>query len=174
VVACGFAIVALQVLPWPGDFAPFVMTITGWSSARVRLSDGRQLPGTSVSRLEYRNRDNWTITLVSDDIPGWGGTQTPDAYACRSGVYGHIDPSSGVLNSGRWTGPCPAPSRWIGYGIAWGIPWARTAADGVITYTSVGERVSFNVKTGLPIEYETGTSPFTNGHTLISFRVEQR
>jgi hypothetical protein len=73
------------------------MTITAWSSARVGLSDGRTLPGTSVSRLEYRNRDNWNYALVSDDIPGWGGTQTPDAYACRDGVYGHIEDLGCIL-----------------------------------------------------------------------------
>lgn len=173
-VTCAFSIITLQVLPWPGDFAPFVMTITGWSSARVGFSDGRTPPGTSVSQLDYRSRDNWTITLVSDAIVGWGGAQTPDAYACRNGVYGHVDLSSGVVNSGQWTGPCPAPNRWIGYGVAWGIPWDKTISNGVITYTSIGERVSFDMKTGMPLEYEAAISPFANGHTLITYKVEQR
>jgi hypothetical protein len=173
-VACAFAIISLQVLPWPGDFAPFVMTITGWSSARVGFSDGRTLPGTSVSRLDYRDRDNWTITLVSDDIVGWSGAQTPDAHACWRGVYGHVDLSSGALNSGQWTGPCPAPNRWIGYGIAWAVPWDKTISKGVITYTSTGERVAFDMRTGMPLEYEAGISPFANGHTLMTYKVEQR
>ena len=174
IVFCAVSVIALQTLPWPGDFAPFVMTITAWSSARVGFSDGRTLPGTSVSRLAYRDRDNWSITLISDDIPGWSGVQTPDAYACRNGVYGHVDLSSGALNPDQWTGPCPAPARWIGYGIAWGIPWDKTISNGVITYTSFGERVTFDMQTGMPIEYEAGISPFTNGHTLTTYTVEQR
>ncbi len=166
-------IVAAPVF-WPRpDLAPFVMTITAFNTQRVGFSDGRTLAGTSVYRIDYHDSQNWTWTLISDDVPGWGGTQTHDTHACRKGVYGHIDPSTGVLVGGQWMGPCPGANRWIGYGIASGLPWEKTITGNVVTYTSYGERVSFDLRTGLPLEYEAGLNPGAFGHEIITFRVGQ-
>jgi hypothetical protein len=170
---------AVQLLPWSvpsrGDFAPFVMTITSWSSERVGgFSDGRpSLPGTSVYRLEYRSREDWTLTLVSDEIGGSPGVRTPDAYACRHGLYGHLD-ASGGFHMSTDPYPCPGAGRWIGYGMASAVPWEKTVSDGVVTYTDTGERVSFDLKTGLPIVYEAGLSAGGAPKERTRFVVETR
>ena len=173
------ATLVVQQVPWSpaaprGDFAPFVMTITSWSSARAGgFSDGRpDLPGTSVSRLEYRSRENWTLTLVSDEIGGGPGVRTPDAYACRRGLYGHLDPS-GEFHVSRHPTPCPGPGRWIGYGTASSVPWEKSVTDGIVTYTNTGERVSFDLTTDLPILYEAGMSAGGAAKARITFVVEQ-
>jgi hypothetical protein len=171
------AVLVVQLVPWSsstrGDFAPFMMTITGWSSARMGFSDGRVVAGTSVHHLEYKSRENWTLTLVSDEIGGSPGVQTPDAYACRHGLYGHLDSSGGFHVSNRPT-PCPGPSRWIGYGMASSVPWERSVADGIVTYTNTGERVSFDLNSGLPILYEGGLSARGTAKERSTFVVEPR
>ena len=176
------AVLAVQLLPWPpsprGDFAPFEMTITYWSAARAGpFSDGRTLSGTSVSHLQYKSRENWTITLVSDEVGGSLGMQTPDAYACRNGVYGHMD-LSGAFHISRDPYPCPGASRWIGYGTAnavgWPSSWDKHTADSVVTYSSAGERVSFDLISGLPILYEAGLRPDGTAQSRVMFHVDQR
>lgn len=175
------AMLVVQLVPWSpassrGDFVPFAMTITGWSSARAGgFSDGRPtLSGTSVYRLEYNSRENWTITLVSDEIGGRPGVQMPDeAYACQRGLYGRVDLSGGFHLSNNPT-PCPGASRWIAYGMAWSVPWDKTVTDGIVTYTNSGERVSFDLNSGLPILYEAGLSASGPAKERITYVMEQR
>lgn len=174
-VACATAIVALQVLPWHrGDFAPFVMTITEWDTQRVGLSDGRTLAGTSVYRLEYHDRSNWTYILISDEVPGWGIVQIPgQGYACRDGAYGSIDPSGAFQVRDRGSHLCDGIGRWIAYGMASSLRWNRTISGNLVTYTTYGERVSFDRKTGLPTRYEAGLSPGAIGRHVTTFDVER-
>ncbi len=173
------AMLVVQLVPWSsslrGDLAPFAMTITGWSFARAGgFSDDRPtLSGTSVYRLEYSSRENWTLTLVSDEVGGSPGVQTPDAYACRRGLYGHLD-SSGGFHLSKSPTPCPGASRWIAYGMASAVPWEKSVSDGVVTYTHTGERVSFDLKSGLPILYEGGLNAGGAAKERITFVVEQR
>ena len=168
------AIVAVQWL-WPHrDLAAFVMTITRVDSQRVGLSDGSRLGGTSVERLEYRDRNNWSIVLISDVIPGWITAAPGQGAACRDGAYGHISTDGSFTVTDRPAGGCHyAPDRWVGYGIATGMPWAKTISGNVITYEDFGERVSFDVRTGLPIKYEAGLSPNATGHLIVTYQVEQ-
>jgi hypothetical protein len=172
-LASGVAIIALQLLPWPGDFAPFVMTITEYDTNRVGFSDGRTLAGTAVYRLEYRDHNNWTYTLISDDVPGYGFVASPgQGYACRGGEYGTFDAQAAFRITSREPHVCYAIGRWIGYGIAWAVPWEKVTSNGIVTYTSYGERVCFDLKTGLPIQYEAGTNPGAVGHHVTTFQVE--
>jgi hypothetical protein len=167
------AIVAVQLWPRP-DLAPFVMTITRVDSQRVGFSDGRTLGGTSVYRLEYRDRNNWSVVLISDMIPGWTAAAAGQGAACRDGAYGHITTDGSFTVTDRPVGWCHyAPDRWIGYGIATGMPWDKTIAGNVITYEDYGERVSFDARTGLPIRYEAGLNPNATGHLVVTYTLER-
>ncbi len=167
----------VEALPWPpnshGDFAPFVMTIEEWDAQRVGFADGRTLAGTSVYRLEYASRADWTLTLLSDDVPGYGFVQTPgQGNACRGDKYGQIDPSGGFRVTDAEPGACNGIGRWIHYGIAWSYPWPKEISDGLVTYTSTGERVVFDLRTGLPVLYEAGRPSGPIGHRTV-FRLER-
>jgi hypothetical protein len=170
----GLAIVALQfvapLLPRP-DFPPFVMTMEQWDNVRG-YRDGRTVGGTAVYRIEYHRRDDWTWTLVTDEVapqdPGGHG------YACRSGTYGSVDASG---NFAAWsTDPdnCNGVGRWIHYGIASSLPspWTKEVADGRVTYALTGERIVFDLTTGLPLLYEAGLTTGSVGHREV-FRVER-
>lgn len=142
-----------------GDFPSFVMTIDDWREVRIAYADGRTLGGTAVARLQYESRRSWTMTKMSDEVPNTG-PPVPDVFACRDGRYGHVD-QNGVFFVGGQTGAeavCPSPDRWIQYGLAESYPWAKEIADGFVTYTDPGERVVFELRTGLPIVYEAGLS----------------
>lgn len=157
-VAATLAIATVE-LAWPArpDFPPFVMTIEDWNSQRVGLSDGRRLAGTYVHRLEYRRRDDWSLTLVFDEIPGYSKADDPyDNTTCRNGVYGHVDRGGVFHERSRDPGFCNGVGRWIHYGIAWRYPWRREVAGDTIVYTDPGERVVFDARTGLPLLYEAG------------------
>jgi hypothetical protein len=133
------------------------MTIEEWNSERIGLADGRRLEGTYVYRLEYFRRDEWTLTLISDEVPGYQvGPPREKPIACRGGVYGRIEPSGAFTETSRDPAFCNGVGRWIHYGIAWNYGWKKEIGDGVITYTDPGERVVFDAKTGLPLLYEAG------------------
>jgi len=161
VVALAAAYVAVEFAPWPlsasGDFRPFVMTIEEWNADRGRTADGRTITGTYVYRVEYRDRSNWTRTLVADSALGAPTVLIPgQGSACRNGAYGHID-INGVFQANS-TDPlmCTSLDRWIHYGIAWSFPWKKEVGNGTITYTDPGERVVFDANSGLPLVYEAG------------------
>ena len=151
-VTVALAIGLVETL-WPRpDFRPFLMTIEYRSSQRIGYSDGRVVGGTTVYRLEYHRYDEWTLTVVSDDlgvIPGQGN-------ACRDGTYGHIDIHGVYQETSRDPAMCNGVSRWVHYGIAWSYPGERHEADDRIEYTDPGERVVFDARTGLPLLYEAG------------------
>ena len=67
---------------------------------------------------------------------------------------------------------CNGVGRWIHYGIASSFPWKREVADGRVTYTDPGERVVFDIATGLPLLYEAGLTTGSVGHREV-FRVER-
>jgi hypothetical protein len=171
------AALVVERMPWQfsprGDFAPFAMTITAWNAARVGDADGHTVAGTSVFRLEYGHRDNWTITLVSDEVGGGPGVETPDAYACRNGVYGHLD-AAGRLHPITGGYPCPGANRWIAFGMATAVPWDKSTSGGVVTYTNSGERVSFDLSTGFPLMYEAGLGVDGTAKTRTTYVVERR
>jgi hypothetical protein len=151
------------------DFAPFVMTIEQWDSDRG-YRDGRTLQGTAVYRIEYHRRDDWTWTLVRDDLaPDDSGGH---GYACRSGTYGSIDPRSGFTALSMDSEMCNGVGRWIHYGIASSYPWKKEVENGRVIYTDPGERVVFDVATGLPLLYEAGLTTGSVRHREV-FRVER-
>jgi hypothetical protein len=153
------------------DFPPFVMTIEQWDKVRVAYSDGRTVGGTSLYRVEYHHRDDWTWTLLKDEVapeePGGG-------VACRNGTYGHLDGRGNFAASSTDPAMCNGVGRWIHYGIASSLPspWTKQAADGRVTYTLTGERVVFDIATGLPLLYEAGLTTGSVGHREV-FRVER-
>ncbi len=150
------------------------MTITRFDSQRVIFSDGRKLSGTSVDRLDYQDHNNWSLVLVSDSVPGWTGADRGQGAACRDGVYGHIDADGSFHVTDASPGGChSAPDRWIGYGMATGVPWDKTVRGNIVTYESYGERVSFDLRTGLPITYEAGVNPGALGSLVITYQLEQ-
>ena len=170
IVAIAVGVVAVQALPWPRrDFPPFVMTIETWDDVRVRHADGTHVGGTSVWRLEYRRRDDWRVTLVSDSL-----SQMEQGYGqeCAGGTYRHFDVRgklSGVTNE---PGMCNGVARWIHYGMAWHYPWDREVTGDRVIYTDPGERVAFDLTTGLPLLYEAGRIDGAIGHRTV-FRLER-
>ena len=161
-------IAVAQLWPEP-DFAPFVMTIEDWTSAKMGFSDGRVIEGTTIHRLDYRSRDEWTLTLVSE-TPVAPRPPQPVGYACRSGTYGHI--TTDGMFAAQSTDPrmCSGVGRWIHYGIAWSYPWKKEIDGEHITYTDPGERVVFDRVTGLPLLYEAGLTRGYVGQRTV-FRV---
>jgi hypothetical protein len=170
----GLAIAVVQIVAprLRPDFPAFVMTIEQWDKVRVAYSDGRTIGGTSVYRVEYHRRDDWTWTLLTDEVapqdPGGHG------YACRNGTYGFID-ARGVFNATSTDSDnCNGVGRWIHYGIASSLSsaWTKEVADGHVTYTLTGERIVFDLATGLPLLYEAGLTTGSVGHREV-FRVER-
>jgi hypothetical protein len=169
-----FAIAVVQVLArlTPSvrpDFPAFVMTIEEWNSVRLAYADGRTFGGTAVYRLEYHRRDDWTWTLVSDDgmalEPGQGS-------ACRDGTYGHLDARGAFTATSTDPAMCNGVGRWIHYGIASWYPWKKEVANGLVTLTDPGERVVFDLATGLPVLYEAGSTTGGIGYRM-TFRTDR-
>jgi hypothetical protein len=138
----GAGVALVQRLP-PSDFRPFTLAIEVY-----QLEPG----GSSMvlawqAELRYESHSSWQLHNPSDEY----------IYACRDGIYGHYERSGAfVVTTPEYAYPCPGPTRWIGYGIAWAMPWDRAMEDDRITYTNGGERVVFDRNTGLPLLYEAG------------------
>jgi hypothetical protein len=137
------------------DFRPFLMTIEQWDAEAESTSDGRKLPRTEVYRLEYWDRRNWTLTRIDDP-------KHVDRFAegrrCRAGRHHAYDTQVGWRPISDDPAFCNGVPRWIHWGMAWHYGWARTDGPlpGQVTYTDPGERVVFDVRTGLPLLYEAG------------------
>lgn len=155
-VALGIATFRPDVLPWASrampDFRPFVMTIEEWDAARMQFADGRTAGGIAIYRLEYHRRDHWSLTLVSDEL---GGVPR-QGNACRDGTYGSIDVDGVFHARSTDSGFCNGVSRWIRPGMACCYRWRKEIANGRVTYYETGERVIFDLETGLPVLYEAG------------------
>jgi hypothetical protein len=171
-VVLAVAIAAVQFLAprLRPDFPPFVMTIEQWDRVRVGYSDGRTIGGTSVWRLDYDRRDDWTLILVTDEL----APQDPGGHgqACHNGTYGYIETDGKFTATETHSLNCNGVGRWIHHGIAWSYPWKKEVADGRVTYTDPGERVVFDLATGLPLLYEAGSTTGSVGHREV-FRVER-
>jgi hypothetical protein len=138
----GAAVALVQRLPL-SDFRPFTMTIEMYQL----LPEGSSAVLSGRVELRYQNRANWQIHNANDEY----------IYACEDGMYGHFERSGAfVITSPGYAYPCPAPARWIGYGIAWALPWDKTIEADHISYTNTGERVVFDRNTCLPLLYEVG------------------
>ena len=169
----GVAIAVVQIVAprLRPDFPAFVMTIEQWDSDRG-YRDGRYLAGTSVYRVEYHRRDDWSWTLVTDEVspqdPGGHG------YACHNGTYGYVEAGGKFTATETHSDNCNGVGRWIHYGIASSLPspWTKEVAGGRVTYTLTGEQVVFDLATGLPLLYEAGLSTGSVGHREV-FRVER-
>jgi len=136
------------------DFRAFVMTIEYWNAEAIGLSDGTRLPRTDVYTLEYWNRRNWTMTRIDDPDRR---DRFVEGRRCRAGQYYYYD-QGGWQWSSDDPGFCNGVGRWIHWGIAWSYQWVREAGPepGQVTYTDPGERVVFDLRTGLPLVYEAG------------------
>ena len=144
------------------------MTIEQWDDVRA-YREGRSIGGTAVYRVEYHRRDDWTWTLVTDEVV----PQAPgEGVACRDGTYGHLDPRGNFEAWSTEPAMCNGVGRWIHYGIASSFPWKREVADGLVTYTDPGERVVYDLATSLPLLYEAGLTTGSVQHREI-FRVER-
>lgn len=157
--------------PGPHDFPPFVMTIEVWRAAAVGLADGRRIAGMETYRLEYRYGDDWTQTMTSASLAAAIDPRTETMISarvgstaeCRQGDYRSFDALTKWRTVGREPGMCNGVGRWIHYGIAWSSHWAERGwtrhegpARGQVTYEHQGERVTFDLHTGLPVLYEAG------------------
>lgn len=129
------------------------MTIEEWDAVRISYADGRTIGGTAIYRLEYHRRDHWTLTLVSDEL---GAMAPGHGNACRDGTYGSV--SADGMFQARSTDPghCNGVSRWVRPGMACCYRWKKEIVSGRVTYYETGERVVFDLKTGLPVLYEAG------------------
>ena len=169
VVLIVIAAAALEQLRRPSDFPPFVMTIVDWTSQRGYVN-GTYTEGSYTYRLEYQARDDWTMTVVGDStiagIPDLGGSR------CDHGTYETFDARGHVTGQLREPPGCNGVGRWIHRGLAehWG--WPRIVQDGRAIYTLDGERVVFDLTTGLPVLYEAGLSGASVG-TWTVFRLER-
>lgn len=164
----GGAFVALALSP-SHDFAPFAMTIEEWDRARVSNSDGGTIAGSYVYRLEYHRRDDWKMTLIHDDL---GSDLTGEVYECRDGVWLRFDARGGLNARSVDSGYCNGVGRWIHYGFAQQLPWVRTLSGDRVTYTDAGERIEFDLATGLPVLYEASSRDGVVGHK-VTFRIER-
>lgn len=153
-----------------GDFRPFLMTIEFWNAEAIGLSDGTRLPRTEIYRLEYWDRRNWSMTRIDD--PEYVD-RFVEGRRCRAGRYHQYDARVGWVWMSDDPGFCNGVGRWIHWGIAWTYPWAREDGPqpGQVTYTDPGERVVFDLRTGLPVVYEAG---LTTGAAKVreTFRLE--
>ena len=168
-VVIAAAIAVVQVLPWPSpavppDYPPFVMTIEEWDSVRMTYPDGRTIDGTSLYRLEYHRRDDWTLTLVSDEL---GAMAPGQGNGCRNGAYGSIDVGGTFRATSRDPALCNGVPRWVHSGMVCCYSWTRQVANGLVTYTSPGERVVFDMQTRLPLIYEAGPVGGAVGHRTL-------
>lgn len=134
-----------------GDFRPFEMTIEIWNSEAVGLADGRYLPRTDLYRLVYWDRRSWKLEMYESG-------RIVDGSECRAGDTYRYDLREGWTY--RTSDPtfCNGVGRWIHWGIAWTYPWQRTPGPepGQVTLTDPGERIVFDLRTGLPVVYEAG------------------
>lgn len=168
-VVLGIIAIAVTLLSRPPDFRPFVMSIEEWSSSRSNYPDGRTVGGTAVYRLEYHRRDHWTLTLVSDDL----GAGTPgEGSACRNGTSGSVGADGAFRGVSSDRDMCNGIARWIRPGMACCYPWKKEIADGLVTYTDPGERVVFDLGTGLPVLYEAGKIGGAVGQRTV-YRLER-
>jgi len=173
-IVLALAIAAVQLLPplFRPDFPAFVMTIEQWDKVRVAYSDGRTIGGIAVYRVAYHHRDDWTWILVTDEVspqdPGGHG------YECHNGIYGYVEAGGKFTATEAHSDNCNGVGRWIHYGIASSLPppWTRAVADGRVTYTLTGERVVFDLSSGLPLLYEAGLATGAVGHREM-FSVER-
>ena len=138
------------------DFPPFVMTFEAWSPQRMSFSDGRPpVAGTERYRLDYRAGGDWDLVLFADSVvPARNGTRTE----CRGDTSTTWDAEKRYSRVSTDPGTCRVVNRWIGHGLATGVPWAKTAgpARGQVTYRNGSERVVYDIVTGLPLLYEAG------------------
>lgn len=153
------------------DFQPFLMTIEQWLAVAERHSDGSTRPRTELSRLEYWDRRNWTMTRIDDPEHV---DRFVEGRRCRAGRYHHYDPRVGWQWLSDDPGFCNGVDRWIHWGIAWHYPWARTDGPGSdqVTYLDPGERIVFDARTGLPLLYEAGPVDGPVG-ARITYRLER-
>src|SRR5438046_10026607 len=111
VLALTIAVVQLIALRLRPDFPAFVMTIEQWDKVRVAYSDGRTIGGTAVYRIEYHRRDDWSWTLVTDEV----SPQDPGghAYACHDGTYGYIEVAGEIIATETDSANCDGVERWV-------------------------------------------------------------
>ena len=95
----------------------------------------RRWTGAAVYRIEYHRRDDWTWTLVTDEV----SPQDPGGHgvACRNGTYGYVDAPGNFNATETHSDNCNGVGRWVHYGIATSLPspWTKEVADGRVTYT---------------------------------------
>jgi len=169
-ILLGAAAIGVERLPWPrSDFPPFAMTIEEWNRARVGYADGTTKAGTETYRLEYRARDDWTLTLIGDDVLP---VELGQGWRCDHGTYATFDARGKVTVRSHDQASCDGVARWIHYGLSRSQWWQREVFDGQVVYTSYGERVVFDAATGLPLLYEAGLSTGSAGERSV-FRLER-
>jgi hypothetical protein len=96
-----FAWAALQRT---ADFAPFTMTKVAWNA---QLSSAG--PGSETFRIEYRDRNNWTVTLLSHSAnPSMNGTtwtHEGNGFALFDAWRNTTRSSQGDVTVDRWIEP---------------------------------------------------------------------
>ena len=141
------------------DFPPFVMLIEDWNARAMGTANGLYFEGRWASRLVYRDHANWTLEVVatSGSAQGLGST-----FRCENGWYSTYEAVTGQRPPPIFEpGLCNGVGRWIHYGAAWSHGWwARHDGplSGQVTYEDPGERVVFDLRTGLPVRYEAGVT----------------
>jgi hypothetical protein len=137
------------------DFRPFEMTIEIWSAEAGSRPDGTKVSRTEVYRVEYHDRRNWKMTRIEDPA-------RPDLVVegrvCINGRWHHYQPGTGWVFLSDDPSYCNGIGRWIHWGLAWSYPWVRTPGPEPhqVTLTDPGERIVFDLRTGLPVVYEAG------------------
>jgi hypothetical protein len=144
------------------------MMIEEWDSVRMSHADGRTVGGTAVYRLEYQRRDHWTLRLVRDEL---GAMAPGHGNACRDGTYGSVDADGTFHARSTDPGHCNGVQRWIRPGMACCYRWDKEIVNGTAIYTETGERVIFDLETGLPLLYEAGPVDGPVGHRTV-YRLE--
>lgn len=132
--------VALANLPTvPGDFAPFTMRVTWWTSAAMQRTGQAPVAGTAVQQPEYRGIDSWKLSVVSSS---WDPTVVGTAIEVNNGLHSTFLAQirrlvSRVVPQGD---PPMAPYRWLSPGLIDFLPrqgFLRLASSSAGTATFI-------------------------------------
>lgn len=152
---------ALSALAWAAlqrtaDFAPFTMTKVAWNA---QLSGAG--PGSETFRIDYRDRNNWTVTLVLHSAnPAMNGT----TWTHEGNNFALFDAWRNITRSSQGD---VTVDRWIEPGMFRALAaqpgWARTVRpDGFVVFrwlelpgpASAETAITYDPATELPISVE--------------------
>lgn len=145
-----------------GDFAPFTMRVTWWTSTAMQRAGSAPEAGTAVQLLEYRSIDSWKLSVVSSS---WDPSVVGTAIEVGQGTHSTFLAQARRLVSRVIPGDeAPmAPFRWVIPGLIDGLPqqgFVRLA-------TSPAGTVTFVESDARTVRAPDGTTQVLNGTVVV-------